>query len=46
MAARDYTSRRLNIIEALVVKLKGINGSGQFLTDVNENVSPRLLFWD
>lgn len=46
MAARDYTSRRLNIVEALAVKLKGINGSGQFLTDVNENVEPRLKFWD
>jgi len=46
MAARDYTSRRLNIVEALVSKLKTINGSGQFLTDVNENVHPRLKFWD
>lgn len=46
MAARDYTSRRLNIIEALATKLKTIDGSGQFLTDVNENVQPRLLFWD
>jgi hypothetical protein len=46
MAARDYTSRRLNIVNALVDKLKTINGSGQFLTDVNENVHPRLKFWD
>ena len=46
MAERDYTSRRLNIINALVDKLKTINGSGTFLTDVNENVHPRLKFWD
>jgi len=44
--ARVYTSRRLNIAEALTAKLKTINGSGAFLTDVNENVSPRLKFWD
>jgi len=46
VAERDYTSRRLNIINALVDKLKTINGSGTFLTDVNENVHPRLKFWD
>ena len=46
MAERDYTSRRLNIVEALTEKLKTINGSGAFLTDVNENVHPRLKFWD
>ena len=46
MATRDYTTRRLGIIEALVNKLKDINGSGAFLSNVNENVSPRLKFWD
>lgn len=46
MAARDYTSRRSNIIEALVTKLKDINGAGQFLVDLDGNVFPRLLFWD
>jgi hypothetical protein len=45
-AERVYTSRRLNIIEALVSKLKGINGSGEYLVDLNENVEPRLKFWD
>ena len=43
---RLYTSRRMNIIEALVKKLKDIDGSGAYLTDVNENVEPRLKFWD
>ena len=43
---RSYTTRRLGIIEALVNKLKDIDGTGFFLTNVNENVSPRLKFWD
>ena len=44
--ARLYTSRRMNIIEALVLKLKDIDGSGSYLMDVNENVHPSLKFWD
>tara|TARA_X000001382_G_scaffold122791_1_gene106041 strand:+ start:2646 stop:3104 length:459 start_codon:yes stop_codon:yes gene_type:complete len=44
--ARSYTTRRLGIVEALVNKLKDIDGTGQFLSNVNENVSPRLKFWD
>ena len=43
---RLYTSRRMNIIESLVKKLKDIDGSGAYLMDVNENVHPRLQFWD
>jgi len=43
---RLYTSRRMNIIESLVKKLKDIDGSGAYLVDVNENVQPRLKFWD
>ena len=43
---RSYTTRRLGIIEGLVNVLKDIDGTGQFLTNVNENVSPRLKFWD
>ena len=46
MATRDYTTRRLGIIEAMVSKLKDIDGTGQYLSNVNENVSPRLKFWD
>ena len=44
--SREYTTRRLGIIDALVEKLKDINGTGAFLTDVAGNVSPRLKFWD
>lgn len=46
MAVRDYTTRRLGIVNAIVEKLKDINGTGSFLTDLGDNVSPRLKFWD
>ena len=44
--SRAYTTRRLGIVEALVEKLEGINGTGAFLSNVAGNVSPRLKFWD
>lgn len=43
---RFYTSRRQSIINSLVEALKGINGSGSFLSNVYNNVHPRLKFWD
>ena len=43
---RSYTTRRLGIVNALANKLKDIDGTGYFLTNVNENVSPRLKIWD
>jgi len=43
---RQYTTRRASIVTALVDKLKGINETGGFLTDVYDNVHPRLKFWD
>lgn len=46
MVARTYTSRRSNIVEALAEKLKNIDGSGAYLSDVGNNVEPRLKFWD
>lgn len=46
MAERTYTTRRLSIVEALVEKLKSINGEGLFRTNLFESVSPRLKFWD
>jgi hypothetical protein len=46
MAARDYTTRRLGILNALVEKLKTIDGVGKFRSDLGDNVSPRLKFWD
>ena len=46
MGTRAFTTRRLGIVNALVDQLKNINGAGAYLSDVNENVSPRLKFWD
>ena len=44
--SRTYSSRRRNIVQALADKLKTINGQGEFLSDLGENVVPRLKFWD
>lgn len=46
MAERTYTTRRLGIVSALVAELKEINGQNSYLTNLYENVSPRLKFWD
>ena len=46
MSERTYTSRRANILRSLTTKLKDIDGSGAFLTDLQNNVEPRLKFWD
>ena len=46
MASRDYTTRRISILNALVDKLKEIDGTGQYLSNVWNNVYPRLKFWD
>lgn len=46
MPERTYTTRRQGIIQALADKLKTINGTGEFFTDLNERVEPRLKFWD
>ena len=44
--SREYTTRRSGIVAAIVEKLKDINGTGTYLTDLAQNVSPRLKFWD
>jgi hypothetical protein len=46
MAIRDYTSRRMAIVQALVTKLKLINGNTPYRSNVYGNVLPKLLFWD
>ena len=43
---RLYTTRRSAIVDSLVTKLKTINGTGNFLSDVYDEVHPRLKFWD
>lgn len=46
MGTRTYTTRRQGIVNALVTKLKLIDGSGNFHIDLAEQVEPRLKFWD
>jgi len=46
MSNRNFATRRQSIVDALVTKFKNINGTGNFLSNVYENVSPRLKFWD
>ena len=46
MTQRNFATRRQSVVAALVEKLKEINGTGQFLSDVDNNVQPRLKFWD
>ena len=43
---RTYSTRRMSIVNALVDKLKDIDGNGSFRTDIYGNVHPRLKFWD
>ena len=46
MATRTYTTRRQGIVNALVAKLKQIDGSGAYHINLGEQVEPRLKFWD
>lgn len=46
MGERQYTTRRQGIVESLVEYLKDIDGTGHFLSNLDQNVSPRLKFWD
>lgn len=46
MADRDYTSRRMAIVTALENKFRDINGNTPFRTNLNNNILPRLIFWD
>lgn len=44
-STRLYTTRRQNIVNALVDKVELIDGTGSYQTAVAD-VSPRLKFWD
>ena len=44
--SRAYSTRRMGIVNALVEKLKGIDGQDEMLSNVYDNVHPRLKFWD
>jgi len=43
---RFYTTRRQSIVNALVEVIKQIDGTGEFHTNLDLQVSPRLKFWD
>lgn len=44
--SRGYATRRRQIVDGLVVVLKAIDKSGQFNTDIGDEVHPTLKFWD
>src|SRR6056300_1318154 len=44
--SRRYSTRRIGILNALVDKLKEIDGDGEFHTNLFGNVHPQLKFWD
>ena len=44
--ARESTTRRSKILDALVTQLKEIDGTGAMQSDLADNVHPRMQFWD
>ena len=46
MTQRTYSTRRYAIVDALVEKLKEINGSGSYVSNVNRQVFSKLRFFE
>lgn len=46
MESRFYTTRRQSLVTALVELLKQINGTGEFNSDIDNQVFGKLNFWD
>ena len=46
MATRTYTTRRQGIVNAIVDALSAIDGTGNYHSNLDGNISPRLKFWD
>jgi hypothetical protein len=46
MTERTYTSRRQSIATALAELLKKIDGTGAYLSNLDNNVIPKFRFWD
>ena len=44
--ARSTSTRRSQILDALVVKLKDINGTGDYRVNLANQVFPTMKFWD
>lgn len=46
MTARTYSTRRYAIVNAIVEKLKEINGRSPYVSNINRNVFNKLKFYD
>lgn len=46
MTARIYSTRRYALVDSLVTLFKRINGTGSYLTNLNQNVFSKLKFYD
>lgn len=46
MTARTYSTRRYAIVDALVSLFKRIDGTGSYLSNLNNNVFNKLKFYD
>ena len=44
--ARSTSTRRSQILDALVEKFKAINGTGDYRTQLSNQVFPTMKFWD
>ena len=44
--ARVHTTRRSKILDALTEQFKAIDGTGNYKSDLGNNVEPRMQFWD
>jgi hypothetical protein len=43
---RIYSTNRQSIVKAYAEALKRIDGTGEYFTNLNSNVEPKLKFWD
>jgi hypothetical protein len=46
MTERTYSTRRYAVVNALVEKVKEINGTGSYVSNLNRNVFNKLKFYD
>ena len=44
--ARVHTTRRSKLLDALAEQFKAIDGTGNYKSDLGNNVEPRMQFWD
>ena len=44
--ARVHTTRRSKVLDALAEQFKAIDGTGNYKSDLGNNVSSRMEFWD